>query len=276
MRDGVHPREREQEATFQAYLFGPFRVFREAESLGQRSHRREKALMLLKWFLLNPGRLRSIDELIEMICPDTAPEKATASFHVAMHCLRRMLEPDLRRGEESSYILRSGTNFYRFEAGNRWWTDTGEVDWLFEQGRTSDDHGDARRACFYYGQLVAHPVRRFLEDDDSQTPWLVPYRRRYEGLHVQALLRLMQIHGERGETEEAAEYAYQMLMLDPYNERAAITVVESDLEHGRARHARRKLWRFVESCTRDLGISPSRDVLTLQDRVLRCPLPTGR
>lgn len=274
-RDGVHPREREQEAIYRAYLFGPFRVFRGTELLGQRNQRREKALLLLKWFLLNPGSPRSMDELIDMICPDAAPDKAVSSFHVAMHCLRRMLEPDLRRGEESSYIRRSGTSFYRFEAGNRWWTDTGEVDWLFEQGRTGDNRGDARRACFYYGQVVAHPVRRFLEDDDSQMHWLAPYRRRYEALQTQALLRLMQIHDERGENDEAREYAYRMLMVDPYNELAAITIVESDLENGRPGRARHTLRAFLESCTRDLGIAPSRDLLTLRDRVLRDPLRTN-
>jgi DNA-binding SARP family transcriptional activator len=267
VRDGVHPKEREQQATYRAYLFGPFRVFRGTESLGQRSQRREKALVLLRCFLLNPGRPHSIDELIDITCPGSTPDKAVSSFHVAMHCLRRMLEPDLQRGAESSYIRRSGAIFYRFEPGNRWWTDTAEVDWLFEQGHTHDDRGDARRASFYYGQLVAHPVRRFLEDDDSQNQWLAPFRRRYEALHTQALLRLMQIHGERGERDESLEYAYQMLTVDPYNERAAITVVESDLEHGRSGRAQHKLGVFLESCRRDLGITPSHDLLSLRHRV---------
>jgi DNA-binding SARP family transcriptional activator len=264
----LHPREQERAAVYRAYLFGPFRVFRGAELLGQRSQRREKALVLLKWFLLNPGRPRSMDELIDLTCPAIAPDKAVSSFHVAMHCLRRMLEPDLRRGEESSYIRRSGTNFYRFEAGNRWWTDTGEVDRLFEQGRTSDNQGDARRACFYYGQVVAHPVQRFLEDDDSQSHWVAPYRRRYEAQHMQALLRLVQIHGGRGELDESLEYAYQMLMVDPYNELAAITIVDADLECGRPAHARNRLCAFLESLTRDLGVAPSRNLLMLRDRVL--------
>jgi DNA-binding SARP family transcriptional activator len=149
--------------------------------------------------------------------PAATPDKAAISFHVAMHCLRRMLEPELRPGEESSYIRRSGTNFYRFEAGDRWWSDTGEVERLFELGRASDNRGDARRVCFYYGQVAAHPIRRFLEDDDLLQHWLAPYRQRYEALHMQAL----QIHGERGELDESLEYAYQMLMADPYSELAA-------------------------------------------------------
>ena len=264
----VHPREREQTATFHAYLFGPFRVFRGTELLGQRRQRREKALLLLKLFLLNPSRPRSMDELIDVVCPTAAPDKAASSFHVAMHCLRRMLEPDLRPGEESSYIRRNGTNFYQFDAGSGWWTDTAEVDRLFEQGRASDNRGDARRACFYYGQVVAHPVRRFLEDDDTDQEWLVPYRRRYEALHSEAVLRLLRIHGERGELDESLEYAYQMLMVDPYNELAAITIVEADLAHGRPAHARHKLDAYLDSLTHDLGAAPSRDLLMLKERIV--------
>lgn len=264
----IHPRERERDAAFRAYLFGPFCVFRGTELVVQRGQRRKKPLLLLRWFLLNPGRPRSIDELIDLACPGIDPDRAANSFHVAMHGLRRLLEPDLRPGEDSSYIRRSGANFYRFEANDGWWTDTGEVDRLFEQGRASDNRGDARRACFYYGQVVAHPVRRFLEDDDSQEHWLVPYRQRYEAMHMEALLRLVVLHGERGELDESLEYAYRALMVDPYNELAEITIVEADLAQRRLARARHRLGAFLESLTRDVGAAPSRDLLVLRDRVL--------
>src|ERR1051326_6581778 len=264
--DWVHPREREQDAAFRVYLFGSFRVFRGPELVDQRGQRRKKPFLLLKWFLLNPGQPRSMDELIDVAYPDTAPDKAASSFHVAMHSLRRLLEPELCPGEESSYIRRSGTNFYRFEPGAGWWTDTGEVDRLFEQGRASDTRGDARRACFYYGQVAAHPVQRFLEDD-SEEPWLAPYRQRYEAMHMEALLRLVQMHRERGEIDESLEYAYRTLMVDPHNELAEITIVEADLARRRPAHARNRLGAFLESLTRDVGAAPSRDLLLLRDRV---------
>ncbi|WP_328993714.1 hypothetical protein OG394_05095 [Kribbella sp. NBC_01245] len=263
----VHPREREHKAVYRAYLFGPFRVFRDGEALGQRSQRREKAQLLLKWFLLNPGQPRSIDELIDLAFPAASPDKAASSFHVAMHCLRRMLEPDLRPGKESSYIRRSSNNFYRFEADDEWWTDTAEVDRLFDQGRMSDSRGDAQRACFYYGKVVGHMNRRLLEDDNSQEQWLTPHRRRYQALQREALLRLVQIHGVRGQVDESLEYAHQMLIDDPYNQLAIITIVEADLAHGRLAHARQRISTFLESLTRDLGIAPSHDMLTLKARV---------
>ncbi|MCM2389885.1 AfsR/SARP family transcriptional regulator [Streptomyces albipurpureus] len=270
----VHPREREHVATYRAYLFGPFRVFKGEEVLGQRRQRREKALLLLKWFLLNPGKPASMDQLIDLGWQDTAPEKAASGFHVGMHCLRRMLEPDLRPGQESSFIHRSGTNFYRFEANEGWWSDANEVERLFEQARASDAHCDARRACFYYSRVAAYTVRRFLEDEESQQQWLAPYRRQYEGLCSQALIRLIQIHRARGELDEALEYAYEKLRLDPYNELAATTIIEAHLQLGRPTHALRQLSVFLLSLERDLGAAAGSNLLALREKIMRMP-PNG-
>ncbi|MFE9020832.1 BTAD domain-containing putative transcriptional regulator [Streptomyces sp. NPDC007808] len=271
-----HPRDREHQATYRAYLFGPFRVFKGEEVLGRRRQRREKALMLLKWFLLNPGKPVSMDQLIDLAWQDTAPDKAASGFHVGMHCLRRMLEPDLRPGQESSYIHRSGTNFYRFEADDNWWSDAHEVERLFEQARACDARGDARRACFYYSRVAAYTVRRFLEGEETQQQWLVPYRRQYEGLSSQALLRLIQIHGARGELDEALEYAYEKLRLDPYNELAVITIVEAHLQLGRPAYALDQLSLFLRSLERDLGAAPGSHLLALREQIMQTSPRDGR
>ncbi len=266
-----HPRDREHQATYRAYLFGPFRVFKGEEVLGRRRQRREKALLLLKWFLLNPGKPVSMDQLIDLGWQDTDPDKAASGFHVGMHCLRRMLEPDLRPGQESSFIHRSGTNFYRFEADEGWWSDVHEVERLFEQARACDARGDARRACFYYSRVAAYTVRRFLEGEEAQQQWLAPFRRQYEGLSAQALLRLIQIHSARGELDEALEYAYEKLRLDPYNELAVTTIVEAHLKLGRAAYALDQLSLFLRSVERDLGAAPGSHLLALRERIMHTP-----
>lgn len=263
----IHPRE--QEAGYRAYLFGPFRVLRGEEVVGQRGHRREKALLLLKWFLLNPGRPCSIDELIDLGWAQTTREKATGSIHVAMHCLRRMLEPDLPPGHDSSFVHRSGSTFYRFEPGQQWWTDADEVVRLFDRARASDRQGDGRRACFYYGRVTAHPLHRFFEGEEALESRLVPYRTRYETLHSQSLVRLMRLHRDRGEIEECLEYAYRMLTVNPYNELAATIIAEAHLTRGSSAHARQRLGTFLQSCVRRLGNENRTDVLALCDRAVR-------
>jgi DNA-binding SARP family transcriptional activator len=237
--------------------------------VGQRGHRREKALLLLKWFLLNPGRPCSIDELIDLGWRQTTREKATGSIHVAMHCLRRMLQPDLPPGHESSFVQRSGGTFYRFEAGQQWWTDADEVVRLFERARASDRQGDTRRACFYYGRVTAHSLHRFFEGEEALGPQWATYRTRYETLHAQSLVRLIRLHRDRGEIEECLEYAYRMLTVNPYNELAAAIIAEAHIARAGSAHARQRLCTFLLSCTRKLGTNNRADVLALCDRAVR-------
>src|SRR4051812_298294 len=89
-KDPVHPREYEYQALYRGYLFGPFRLFRGKEAVGELIRRRNKARMLLKWFLLNPGKPGSADEFIDLFWPEISPETALGNFHVTMHYLRHM------------------------------------------------------------------------------------------------------------------------------------------------------------------------------------------
>src|SRR5947209_6920810 len=110
-KDGVHPREYEYQATYRAYLFGQFRLFCGTQSANDLLRRRTKAFLLLKWFLLNPGKLCSADEFIDLFWPETSPETAMGNFHVTMHFLRHILEPGLNARQEPIYIRRKPNNF---------------------------------------------------------------------------------------------------------------------------------------------------------------------
>src|SRR5437588_4152712 len=80
---------------YKVHFFGPFRVMRDNQPLGEPMWRRNKAKTLLKWFLLNRGRMFSADQLITWFWPDMSKASAKRNFHVAISYLRHLLEPDL-------------------------------------------------------------------------------------------------------------------------------------------------------------------------------------
>src|SRR5579883_2352706 len=82
-------------ARYNAFFFGPFHVTRDEQPLGEPTWRRNKAKTLLKWFLLNPGDLFSVEQLSHVFWPEVAPKIAASNLHVTLHYLRRVLEPDL-------------------------------------------------------------------------------------------------------------------------------------------------------------------------------------
>src|SRR5947209_14108083 len=88
-------------ARYKAFFFGPFRITRDEQPLGEPNWRRNKAKALLKWFLLNHGDLFSMDQLSRLFWAESTEKVAINNLHVTLHYLRRVLEPDLTHGEPS-------------------------------------------------------------------------------------------------------------------------------------------------------------------------------
>lgn len=262
----MHPREYEYQATYRAYLFGPFRLLCGDQPIGELMQRRNKSRMILKWFLLNPGKLGSADEFIDLFWPEIAPEKALGNFHVTMHYLRHMLEPSLTARQESTFIHRKPNNFYWFQMDESWWVDTSDLEMLLERAREYDLRGEERRSAYYYRKAVQYCSQGFLPGDESED-WLRPYRNRYKHIYMQALMRLIQIHTQWNEVEEVLEYAYQSMLIDPYSEKAARAIVEAHLQQGNIALAQHRLDTFWSSLHSDLGLRPDKEFYTLRERI---------
>ncbi len=253
--DIVHPREHEYQAHYRAYLFGRFRLFHQHSAIEEQQHRRNKAGMLLKWFLLNPGKIGSADEFIDLFWPDVPARNALDNFHVTMHYLRRLLQPDLVARAESRFIHRRTNNFYWFEMDETWWSDSNEVQRLFDTARQFDQQSDHHKASFYYRKIITTCSSGLLPEDITDR-WLEPYRQRYKHIYIQALQRMIQLCLQRGELEDVVEYAYQILSIDPYYEPATKTIVEVYLREGNISLASRKFNDFWSFFCQSLGVGP--------------------
>jgi DNA-binding SARP family transcriptional activator len=263
----THPREREYQATYRAYFFGQFRLYYNNKLIKEPMWRRNKAKSLLKWFLLNPGKLYSADQFIDLLWPDLPLETALCNLHVTIHCLRRLLEPSLTPRQESRFIRRQTNNFYWFHMDETWWTDTTDVQHLFEAARTFDVQEDYTKAAFYYRKIASYCNLGFLPEDDTEE-WQVPYRHRYEYMYTQALTRLIQIYQGRNELEEMQEYAYQALSLDPHCEPAMKAIIDAYLKQGNVSMAMHKLNAFRSNLHNELGLEPSQELLTLRKKIM--------
>lgn len=264
----AHPREYETLAPYRAYLFGSFQLLRNGTPI-EETPRRKKAQKILQWFLLNPGRVVSADELVDLFWPHGSPAKGLGNFHVTMHCLRRMLEPDLGPRQDSAFVVRHATNFYSFDTRSVWWTDVADVDLLFSRGNQSDLDGDPQQACFYYRRLTEYCRRGMLVEEWSGEEWLAPYRERYRQVHIQSLMRLMRYYREAGARDELVGQAYEMLGLDACNEMANEIVIKSLLTSGNVRAAARQLERFARLLQDELGMPLPREFHGLRQRIAK-------
>ncbi|WP_201367099.1 AfsR/SARP family transcriptional regulator [Dictyobacter formicarum] len=263
----IHPREREYGATYRAYAFGQFRLYCQDKPIKETMWRRNKVKALLKWFLLNPGKLCSADEFIDLFWSDLPSETAFGNLYVTIHCLRHLLEPSLGSREASHFIRRQSNNFYWFHMDETWWTDIADVQHLFETARAYDTRGEEVKASFYYRKIISHGVLGFLPED-AEEEWLRPYRQHYEYIYQQVLMRLIQLYQQRNEFEEVLEYAYQALSLDPYCEPATKAIIDVYFRQGNTGMAIRKLDDFSSFLQQELGVEPSREMHSLRAKIL--------
>lgn len=263
----LHPREREHQAHYRAYLFGSFRLFFKNIPLEKQISRRRKAGELLKWFLLNPGKLGSADEFLDLFWPDISSKTALDNLYVSIHYLRHLLQPELKTRQESKFIRRRPSNFYWFEMDDTWWADTIDVPHLFNTAREFEQKGNDIKASFYYRKVISYCSQGFLPENTAER-WLEPYLRHYEHIYSQALQRMIQLCTQKGELEDAMEYAYQALVVDPYCEPATKAIIDVHLQQGNISAASRMLNNFCDFFQKTLGIEPGRDLRLLRDRII--------
>ncbi|MFQ5795444.1 MAG: winged helix-turn-helix domain-containing protein, partial [Candidatus Bipolaricaulia bacterium] len=86
-------------------LFGPFQLWRDDELIQSEDWKGHKAQALAKILLTDPGRPFTHDQLIDWLWPNTDPDKAQKNLRSLITRVRRILEPELKRGPQSRYIL---------------------------------------------------------------------------------------------------------------------------------------------------------------------------
>ncbi|BCL84206.1 hypothetical protein ccbrp13_66710 [Ktedonobacteria bacterium brp13] len=263
----LHPREREQQSVYRAYSFGQFRLFDGDKPIKEPMWRRNKAKVLLKWFILNPGKLCSADQFIDLFWPDLPLDAAMGNLHVTIHFLRHLIEPSLETRQESKFIRRQANNCYWFDMDETWWTDTSDVQYFFDAAKGYDRSGDDVRASYYYRKVVNYCCLGFIPEDEAEE-WLKPYRQHYDYIYSQVLIRLIQIYLQRNELEEVLEYAFLALDQDPYCEPAMKAIIDVNLKQGNILVAKSKLDHFRNFLQHELGIEPSKEMRALRKKIM--------
>lgn len=255
------------QARYKAYFFGPFRLIRDEQAIGEPTWRRNKAKALLKWFLLNPGDLFSVEQLSKLFWPDVSPRTAASNLHVTLHYLRHVLEPALTSGEHSTFICRNRYNYYWFDLHDAWWTDVLDIQYLSTRAREAEHKAEMSQAIALNCQLISYYSLTFLPEDIYEDIF-APYRRQHEYAYTQLLEHLMQLYLQSYRFDDALSHALHTLSVDPYNENAVKTIVHVYLHQGNATGALRQLDEFKHTLKQDMGIEPGKEILELRSSIL--------
>ncbi|MDQ3779915.1 MAG: NB-ARC domain-containing protein, partial [Chloroflexota bacterium] len=109
-------------APLRAHLLGPVRLSVGERAIPDDTWQRRKARAILLLLLATPGHRLPRDRVLDFLWPDVPADSALNAFHVALHALRRVLEPELRSGRESAYV-ESGSDAVALRSGIGLWVD---------------------------------------------------------------------------------------------------------------------------------------------------------
>jgi DNA-binding SARP family transcriptional activator len=259
---------RRDDARYEASFFGTFRTARNGRPLGEPAWRRNKAKLLLKWFLLHPGEPFSGEQLCRLFWPDLSRDRAANNLHVTLHYLRQLLEPELPPRRLSTFIQRNRHKDYWFNLADLWWTDVLEADALASRAEAAQRRGEMATAIALYTQVVAYYQLTFLPEDVYEDVFS-NHRRHYDISHTRALSQLMHLYERASQLPNALSCALHLLSVDPYNASAAKTIVHVYLRQGNVPGAIRQLDDFLHIVGHHLGLAPDNDLLVLRRSILQ-------
>ena len=198
---------------------------------------------------------------MELLWPDADPALSSNHLRVVLHDLRHALEPELLRGQHSSFISSQGDLVY-IEPTSQWWIDVEELERLvkeldaeFARGRVDEALAAGRAAAALY-------TGDFLEDEPYDD-WCLAERERLRERYLDLLLRLSGLLAERSRLHEAVDACRLALIADPLRERTHRQLMGLLWQSG-ARDAALRQYEVCRRMLRDeLDVPPDEETQTL-------------
>jgi predicted ATPase/DNA-binding SARP family transcriptional activator len=246
-------------------LFGEFRVWRGDDPIGSEAWGRQKSRALLKLLLTRPARPPTREQILEALWPGASPEAADHSLRTTVGLLRRTLEPDLKRGPDSRYVVSKRPGYmlnlqadwdvdaWRFEEHRR----RAEASW--ETGRVDEADAECRAALeLARGEFLA---------EDPYEDWAMEARQAFREGRLSVFSLLSECAARQGRYTDAIGACENALTLEKYSDefhRRLMLYRYCSGEQGLALSAYRKYTRALEE---QLNAVPSPELTRLKEQI---------
>lgn len=232
-------------------LLGNVGVKRGKHQVDVSAWKRRKAKSLLAYLALKNGKAVHRDELIQRLWPRSDWQTAVSQLSVAVHDLRRILEPEREEVSQSRYLTCKDGR-YQIVLGQG-----GAIDAeLFEKAleevppKESVDQAISRiegALRIYRGDLV---------QDLPLEEWCLAERERLRHLYLSVLERLARLYEVIGDFDSAIACYQRVLSVDSCHEESHRALINIYLSKGRNKDAIDQYRECAEALQKELGIIP--------------------
>ena len=239
-----------------AHVLGPVRITIGDRVIAEHDWPRRSARSLFLLLLATQGHSLSRERIIDLLWPEMTPDAGMNTLRVALHAVRRTLEPTLQRGEASAY-LNAESELVSLRTSSDMWVDADQFDSAIER-LASVSGGDrigilrAALACYGGELLEGHP----------DVEWAVGRRERLRRAWRDAVLEVADLEMSHGSLASLPSLQ-QMVSTDPSDEAAHRALMRTYLAADQRDEALRQYARCVEALRRELDVEPAAETQAL-------------
>lgn len=247
-------------------LLGEFRCWRDGELIAPKLWKTAKIRELFAILISERGRLFTQYQLIDRLWPGSDSEGALTSLRRRISELRKILEPDLKKGHLSQYVLRHAHG-YCFSARANCWVDIEEFSQAEREGREREHVGDWLRAVEAYNVAAQLYRGDFLtgESDD----WTSNTRDHWRERYLYVLTRLAECYSRLGSYPEAIDACRRAIQADPHYEEGHRRLMLYYYLWGERTQALKIYEDYRRRLAEELGLSPSSPMEELRRQIIQ-------
>jgi LuxR family maltose regulon positive regulatory protein len=248
-------------------LLGPFRIWRDDQLIPPEAWPTQKTKSLLKILITERGHLVPKERLMELLWDGLAPTSAGNSLRVGISHLRQMLEPELERPADSTFILTRSQGYY-FQVRPDCWLDL-DAFWV---AVARGQHWAQRRrwgaaiAAFRTAEDLYHGD--YLEEDPYED-WAIRVRERTRQAYLDILGQLAECQARLGGYHQAVATCEKVLVRDPVRESTYRQLMVYQYRLGRRGQALGAYERCRKVLLEQLGVTPMSQTQALHTAILR-------
>jgi predicted ATPase/DNA-binding SARP family transcriptional activator len=227
--------------------------------------RGRKPARILATLLVNTNARVSIDTLVDAVWGEQASASALGTLETHIWRLRKLLEPQRRRGTEPAYLVNDSLGYRLVVNPDN--ADSLRFAQLSEQGDRLLASGEPDRALRRYElALTLWRGRPFESVADEE--WAMPSVARLEGLHAQVHEQRIEALLRTGAADQAARELEVVIARLPYRERLWSQLMLGLYQAGRVEEALAAYRRAREILLDSLGLEPGPQLRELQQQIL--------
>lgn len=234
--------------------FGALRVYINYQEVPPSAWPYPKVRSLLRLLLLHDGFL-PLDYVLDTIWPNLTPERARQNFSVALHHLRRILEPDMTKHHSSQLLIYKNQQI-RFNHG-KVLSDRNLFLALAREAESLKNNPDK------YAQTLDHMIRLYagpLFEEEVYEDWCIRERDHLQDMFLLAHQELAQYCLEQGNFMGCLRHAKSVLSIDPLRESVHSLLMRAYRAMGHRARAVSHYHRLRRTLNEELGVEPSSEI----------------